>query len=257
MSIFLDTQVISYAYKGHINFNAENTYLSSTAALEFLEVYNPVLKRLNYYPVRITRLFSQKHLYDLFTEKEPGYGLSPLAGPYNCDWALINFGREYAPVKIYGNLAISTMINKKAFKLFSVLIRHIEKSKQRKLREKFTYILDNNITCDAIFEDDICLALELLERFTRKYSIKTNFLNSWNDLLVLSKAINKTARLYTQDNLLYSFASNHYSIKPQKVSGMLCFDFESLSKVKRSRLHESKGYINRGWDYKIRKGRGS
>lgn len=84
---------------------------------------------------------------------------------------------------------------------------------------------------------------------------KKNFRNCWNDLLLLSKCINEGATLITFDKLLNKFASELYEGQVTKKKRYVQIQFPQKDKYEDFyKKRESKGYINRSWDYKIRKG---
>jgi hypothetical protein len=95
------------------------------------------------------------------------------------------------------------------------------------------------------------MGYDLLDKFLIKHSSKSDFKNTWNDILILSKAINKQLPLLTEDKLLNRFAAENYNTKAIQENGFLKIDFSDTKNVEKRTNKESKGYINRGWEYKM------
>ena len=81
---------------------------------------------------------------------------------------------------------------------------------RKTINNKFIFLLDQNISCNPIYECDIETGYELLDLFSKEYNTKDNFKNTWNDILILSKTINDKAILNTNDKLLKKFAEKYF-----------------------------------------------
>ena len=92
----------------------------------------------------------------------------------------------------------------------------------------------------------------LLQEFSKQHNLKANFRNSLNDILILSSAIDSSATLMTEDNLLNKFAVQQYSGSYDKRSDLVAINFDKISGSPPRKNLESKGYINRGWQVRFR-----
>ena len=120
----IDTQILSYVFKGRRFNAAENAQITSITASEFLLVQGENPSKANYYPVlpalhghmllapssmRPVLLDSKKH-----AER----------GKHRTDQIILNFGLDFPPYVEFGSLAISEMINSKR-KIFMILASRI------------------------------------------------------------------------------------------------------------------------------------
>jgi hypothetical protein len=88
--------------------------------------------------------------------------------------------------------------------------------------------------------------LELFRGFSRRYTLKSNFRNSLNDILTLAVAQAASSSLYTNDELLATFAADYTKVPVNREDEALVIDF-AQNKGSSSANRETKGYINEGW----------
>ena len=135
----------------------------------------------------------------------------------------------------------------------SFLTKFFSKENYKDIKAKFNFILEHNLNCLPIETKDIELGYILLELFIKKHSIKEDFRNSWNDILILSKSINTIAKLITKDKLLNNFAAGLCNAKIISIEvNDIEIDFSKSEIIENDYTKfESKGYINKGWQYKV------
>jgi hypothetical protein len=176
--------------------------------------------------------------------------------PFNrrsSDSIQFDFKSEYESYVLYNNLSISDAINNGKQPLFNSSIDFLTKETYKDIRNKFQFILEHGLNCLPISTQDIDFGYILLDIFTKSHPLKDDFRNSWNDILILSKALNCGARLITEDKLLNKFASEIFSVKMNSLGGgAIEIDFSKKQEdIDDFMKLESKGYVNRGWQYKI------
>jgi predicted nucleic acid-binding protein len=175
-------------------------------------------------------------------------------GTRRTDSLIIDFSNQYQAYRMFGNDAISSIINNKNLEAFKLSISHLEKSRQKKLKNKIEYIFDNDIHCHRVNENVCNIGMRLLEKFERHIKPKENIKNTVNDLLILATAIDKKKGLHTKDKVLANFAAEEYSGKTIEKDESIMVDFSVESFPQRKVNQESKGYINKGWAYSFGKG---
>jgi hypothetical protein len=175
-------------------------------------------------------------------------------GAKRTDSLVIDFAKQYQPYRMFGNNAITSIINTKNINAFKLSIAHLEKSKQKILKKKLEFIFDNNMRCHQINERVCNISLDLLSKFERNIKPKDNIKNTINDLLILSAAIYHKKVLQTKDTVLARFASEIYSGEVKCVKDIVVVDFSNKKIIEEKFNKESKGYVNRGWAYSFSKG---
>ena len=133
----------------------------------------------------------------------------------------------------------------------------MSKHRIKTIRERFSFLVENEMRVISFQQPDILSAYELLDAFLKKHTLKTDFRNSWNDLLILATVVNRGGKLISEDKLLNSFAADYYSAQAIKKEMYTEIVFPGIAAVDRNPMQqaESKAYINRGWNYKIRAGK--
>jgi hypothetical protein len=247
MNLIVDTQILIFeAKRSKKKYDLTDSNICSISALEFLKIQEKKSNSAKYYPPLLDPL--SIHDMGLIKNRDHPYpkGLT--------DSIKFDFNQEFDSFTSFSNLAISNIINEKYTELFNSSIKFHSKEEYKDIKKKFNYLLKNNIKCSNIGPKDIVLAYELLNKFLETYSVKEDFRNSWNDILILSKAINSSSELFTQDKLLNKFASEIYNGEITKKDDFISIKFPSNIDEKPKFNKESKGYINRSWSYIIRKG---
>ncbi len=102
----------------------------------------------------------------------------------------------------------------------------------------------------------IDLGFDLIYEFDKKYSLKTDIRNSVYDILILATAIENNAVFITKASVLNRFAAEYLGINISKRSDYIEIPFVNLSEKQEKKNRESKEYINRGWQVRIRNTQG-
>lgn len=254
MKTYLDTNILYYAHSGiKHDIKIEEQNITSINALEFLKNIEKVhTNRAKYHIPRTSSIY---HHREILGAKEYFKKRNHPINKRLSEYVIFDFSKDFESYALYNNESISQVINNKYHELFYLSISFLEKSEIKDIRNKYNFLLDHNLQCESISENDIALAYDLLDRFIKNHSLKEDFRNCWNDILILSKSINEGGKLITSDKLLNRFASEIYNGKLIKSDDILEIEFSNENnESKRFEKLESKGYINRGWNYKIRKG---
>jgi len=238
----LDTQIVSYKFNNSKDIDVSNGLIPSIVAIEFLQMQTNKSSKARYYIPSSNRIQMMDTRIDHPFNK------------FSTDNVLFDFNQLHAPFKLYSNYSIADLINTQNIHFFDMSVSFLDKILQKSLKKKFRFILENNIKCVPIIGNDIEIGYKLLSKFLNKYNSKNNFLNTWNDILILSKAINSKLQLITEDKLLNTFASEIYNANYKRINDVLKIDFSDVRDFEDIKSKDNKGYINNGWQYKIRKG---
>lgn len=246
-----DTQVISYYHKGSAPVPDSKILISSVTAAEFLLIQSVEPTTANYYPILPSRL---KHRMGgtlggpsvssmLFDSKKHA-----ASGKHRTDQLILDFNGKMPSFIEFGSMAISQIINDGHKDIFSASISHLEKPLQKKLREKFEFLINTGVQCLPVTPAIAEVGMNILGQFLDRYEAKQNQRNTINDILILSTAIENSFPLLTEDNLLKRFTAELLGA-PLSVpcTDRLLIDFTVPEIVDRRRSFESKSYINRGW----------
>lgn len=240
----LDTQIISYSFKGNYGEQVKNQKIASVTAKEFLLVQGSERTKANYY-VPLPKNFKS------LLESE--IRLPKLDHPFSkrsTDQILLDFGQDYPAIIEFGNLAIAEIINLKAKPLFNLSIQFLGKEKRKLIMERFEFLLDQNINCLPLNKNTVELGLNLFYEFLLRYKTKENSKNTINDVFILATAINSSNTLVTKDSLLNRFASEYYNAGLKETPDFLVIDFGKEKNFEKRESKESKGYINKGWQFR-------
>ncbi|MEQ8753064.1 MAG: hypothetical protein RID09_06010 [Coleofasciculus sp. G1-WW12-02] len=257
MHTIIDTQVLSYCFK-EVGYNNHNQHLAISAitANEFLLAQPQISDRPDYYvmhPVRYSHLLDSENTF--WFRSHLGNPKTAKMGTRRTDQVIIDFSNQFPPYREFGNEAISEIINGKHFELYKLSISHLSKQKQKYLKKRMKYILDNNYYCYSLNRLTIEQALDLFSRFIAEHNCKGNVRNTVNDILILATALERGKQLLTHDNLLNRFAAEYYDAPIQRDKNELLIDFSIKSTDEKKNNKESKGYINQGWSYSVRNNR--
>ena len=246
MNMMVDTQILSYRFKGiDKDIHSKTWAISSITANEFLETQPKDSKKPDYYIIHPARY---PHLFDILDAK------CAKMGEHRTDQVIIDFGNQFPAYREFGNEAISEIINQKKFETYKLSISHFPKQKQKDRLKKLMYILDNDYHCYSLTKSALEEGLSLFSQFTSKHNCKANIRNTVNDILILATAIDRKKVLLTHDKLLNRFAAEYYEVPIEQDKNELLIDF-SKKAVDQSKNRESKGYINSGWSYAVRNNR--
>ena len=248
---FLDTQIVALAFNSGMSQNIPHSTISSVAANEFLLVYSDKPREANYYlPNMYTSL--EKHAFS--TDGLPLSFTSPNGTVFrkkHADKIVLDFGKEFNQYIEFGSYSIAEIINKKLHKTYLGCIEDLPKERKKLLKKKIYFLLENDIKCHPINPQSIQIAYELLHRFITEYSMKNNVRNTINDMLILSAAIERRVHLISQDHLLNEFACKQADGRLRKTDDIVVCDFTNNSMMETTKSREGKGYINRGWKFKM------
>lgn len=254
-----DTQVLSYYHKGALSVPVESVRISSITAAEFLLIQSQTHhNKANYYPILPARL--RHHGAGVGAAEAPlrmdfDSRRHAALGKHRTDQLILNFGPNVPAYVEFGGIAITQLINERHEQLYMSSIAHLDKILQKKLRDKFRFLLEIGVTCVAVTTTVATVAINLLMQFLDKYQAKQNTRNTLNDLLVLATAIEGTSTLLTEDSLLRRFAAEVMGATCNEQLGHLLLDFSTAEASERRRPLESKGYVNRGWQILERRSR--
>lgn len=246
----IDTNILYYKFKNSKYYiDIQDRNISSVNALEFLKniekvntnsakFYIPLNIGLNFYFVISLSKF---HKNRAFSKR-----LS--------DYVTFDFNNDFPSYNLYNNQSVQQVINNKQNELLKASINFLPKEDFKDIYSKYIFLIDYNLNCISIEQLDIELALELLNKFLLNHSLKEDFRNCWNDLLIASIAVNRNLNLVSKDKLLNQFVSKEFGIKEKRITNEVTeYNFSSNEVTERKHeKFESKGYINRSWNYRLK-----
>jgi predicted nucleic acid-binding protein len=249
----LDTQVVSYMMKGRLpGPDPVSHVITSTVAHELL--------RMRDKSSGSPRYFLPGHA------SHAEYATLPVlatAHPTNrpvfkrrADRISIDFNGDLPSVQEYSHLGISLAINRRDVRIFRASIRHLPKQDRKTLVAIFEYLIATGLRCLPLDETGIRTGLVQLERFTATGgNAKKDFRNTLNDMLILGVALRHNHRIYTLDKELTRVASPQFHARTAD-GALFSLEPRQGPKGERKISNESKGFINRGWQYRTYSKRG-
>jgi hypothetical protein len=250
---YLDTNILYYKHQGkNIDIDIKGKSIISINALEFLKnIEKKHHNKAKYHIPFITNHLHQRVLTRMHKSRGQNH-------PFNkrlSDSIIFDFSQDFESYSLYNNKSVSEVINNHGKELFYSSIEFLGKSENKEIKNKFKFVLENDLNCDILNPEDIYLGYDLLTKFLKKYTLKPDFRNCWNDILILAKSVNEGAKLITSDKLLNTFASEVYNgtIKENENTIEIQFPTSDDNLENNWTKQESKGYINRGWQYKMNK----
>ena len=246
----IDTNILYYKHKNsRYNIDIKEKNICSINALEFLKniekvhtnsakYYIPVNNGLN---VHFGMLLSKFHKNRAFNKR-----LS--------DSITFEFNNDFPSYNLYNNVSVQHIINNKERELLKASIDFLPKEDFKDIYSKYNFLIDYNLNCISLDQSDVDLSMELLSKFLFKHSLKEDFRNCWNDLLIASVAVNRNLNLVSNDKLLNQFVSSEFGIKEKKITDKITeYNFSSnLVTERKHEKFESKGYVNRSWNYRMK-----
>jgi predicted nucleic acid-binding protein len=236
--MMIDTQIVSYAYRGR-PFSIAGSRISSVVAHEFLEVYHPGwATRFRYY---IKYYHSSRH--------GGAVGFSPARWKSAMlERLVLDFGRDHPQLIEFNSKATAAIINDRNVAAYGQVLESLDKASKKKLRPRFAFLCMQVSECVPLVAQTADLGIELLWRFVQQHNLKGTFRNSVNDMLILAAAIASKDDLITEDNLLTRFAARERGAAIQDAGrGTIRINFGTPKVLRSAQSGESKGYINRGW----------
>jgi hypothetical protein len=237
----LDTQIISYAYKG-LESQIVGQGIASVTAKEFLLAQEDERNKVAYY-LPVTSYFIVEVREDLpFPKFEHPFSKR------HTDQIILELGSDFPTIVQHGNLAIASIINSKARRLYSECVRFLEKEKRKLLLEKFDFLIDNNISCIPLNRNSTALGIQLFYDFITKFNTKQNIRNTVNDVLILATAVESSTTLISQDSVLNRFAAKYFDVPIKETNNQsISIGFSKPSNLSKAVHQESKGYVNSSW----------
>jgi predicted nucleic acid-binding protein len=253
----IDTQIVSYAMKDSpmIDGDISGLFVASTVAQEFLRVRDGLTGEARYFT-------------------PPPYGLGPIArGAYFAgqkihsdrpsdrplfkratDRLIMDFNNEFPSVVEYGHAGIAHLLNSGNRAIFEESVNHLPKRERKDLTHKFTFLVGRGVRCLPVQPECVPVAFDLLKRLMRRgFNLKSNFRNSLNDMLILGTAVANEVDLWTKDELLAQFAEDEGLAKVKSCGNRYEINFGEQPDCARRISHESKGYVNTGWRFVMRR----
>ena len=250
---FLDTQIVSYAFKGVSAVSVADEHISSVVANEFLEAHSKTHASANYYiPIHWRHSGEVQHFGPPMSGEFRRRGFSKRS----TDKLTLYFGHDHPSIVEYGSVAVSRVINARALTALKLAIAPLDRRKQKRLLQRFEFLCDHRVICVPLQPDAARLRQSLLGRFLQKYSLKKNFRNSVNDVLIVSAAIAGAGELLTKDSLLLRFCADCGLLKTHEHNEWTRCETENNPSRRQdtNTNRESKAYVNRGWFVRLNRG---
>lgn len=243
----LDTQIISYAIKGAMSERIQGALISSITATEFLLIQGKNHHSANYYaPLPSSLIINVEDALGVIPKREHPFTKN------TTDSVILDFKQDHPPIILYSNLAISEIINKKLSNLLREAVRFLDKKQQKTIKARFAFLIEHDLQCVPVTRKIAPIGLDLLGNFTTQYNPKDNFRNTVNDVLIFASALVSSSILITKDNLLNRFAAEYYGAQTTIRGDILEINLQEKSRKEEINRRESKGYINRGWQFSLR-----
>lgn len=236
----IDTQILINMQAGRRP-PATSVALASVTAFEFLKAYGEEPQRARYYvPLRMG-------IHALMGTPEQAPSPTHPSRRNRTDRLIIDLGGDHKPIVEYGSVAVTQAINARRPEIFDAAVEGLGKSDERRLRQRFRYLLDQGFRAFALEPAAAELGLEVLNALIKSHAPKANFLNTVRDCMILGVAVKHGIPLQTEDKLLARLAARHFAAPVYVEGDDLVLDFEAIPSDRRLRREESKGYIHRGW----------
>jgi len=240
---FIDTQILSYKFKGNkelFDGNIHGRYISSVVALEFLGIMVKNENKASMYPARLRGF----HPISVSGIKRRKKGFEP--GKQMTDKLIIDFNGEFDSIVIFSNEAISNLINAREIDtLLMFASMSLEKEDYRKFRDRIQFLIDNEITVVPITKSVVNRMQRIYALIKEDYNVKDNYRNSFMDLLILSTAFEWGGMLITKDkelNKVIKKCCDHIEIIEcfKGISSVFCTEKVEEHKVS----NDHTGYVN-------------
>lgn len=241
--MMLDTQIVSYAFRGRTEHPMTAVAISSVVASEFLLAYRDgEPTRAAYYVAPHDPRTSRHGPLDIRLHNKLS---RPRSHRRFVDGIRIDFDSEFPTRVEYNRIGLAAAINLGDRLRLSTALASARHPRQRQVLERFDFLVDHGVECVSLTNRSISIALGLLQAFMHRHTPKANFHNSFNDLLILAAAVDRRTELRTVDGELTKFVCSYYGLSPARLPEAIGIDFRQL--VKSTPSKESKGYVNRGW----------
>lgn len=236
----IDTQILINMQAGRRP-PATSGAVASVSAFEFLRAYSEDPQRARYYvPLRMG-------VHALMGNPEQAPSPTHPSRRNRTDRLVIDLGGDHKPIVEYGSVAVTQAINARQPEIFDAAVEGLGKSDERRLRQRFRYLLDHEFRAFALEPEAARLGLEVLNLLIESHAPKANFLNTVRDCMILGVAVKHAVPLQTEDKLLARLAARYFGAPVHLDGDDLVLDFEAVRSDRRHRREESKGFIHRGW----------
>jgi hypothetical protein len=164
------------------------------------------------------------------------------------DRLIFNFGRDFPALIEFGSRAVAAIVNDRNHAAFAGVLSSLDKAFQKRMRPRFAFLCSEVLECVPLTRETADVGIRLLDGFSQQHSLKGNFRNSVNDMMILAAAISSKDDLLTEDSLLARFAASVRGAPfTEERGGTLRINFGRGLATRSTQTRESKGYINRGW----------
>ncbi|MFH8254836.1 hypothetical protein ACH4D8_07875 [Streptomyces roseolus] len=227
--------------------------VTSTVAQEFLRVRDTATGDARYFtpppfslgPIARQAYAAQQKIHGDRPSDRPLFKIST-------DKLIMDFNNEFPSVVEYGHAGIAHLLNTGNRAIFTESVNHLPKRERKDLLDKFTFLVDQGIQCIPVQSACVPVAFDLLKRLIgRGFSLKSDFRNSLNDMLILGTAIENRVDLWTKDELLAKFAKDEGLSGVKSRDSHYELEFSASATKPHQGSRESKGYINTGWRYSM------
>jgi len=243
---FLDTNIVSEMCRDRNVAGAKGHRISSVVAMELLLTSSTSATSARYYiPMPSAAILNGLHCP--LAGKNVRVGRRDHAyGKSSTDSMVTDFAGDFGSIVMFGNKAISATIGDKRGDLLRSAASFLPKATRSVIEERFRFLVESEMECVAVSDPNIHVAMDLLWEFSRKYTLKASFRNSWHDLLILAVALCNGDQLVTEDSLLAKFAAEvpGVNLVSHAKSVVLCPERRILAA---SSPTERQAYVNRGW----------
>jgi hypothetical protein len=213
----LDSQVLVHMHKGRRGSESGFT-IASVSAQEFLLSYGLDPKHPSYYlPLRM----GPYHAYPIYRDRSAAQKLASMRR--RTDKLIIDFNGQYPAIVEYGSLAFASAINLGNAKVFYETIEILPKVDQRSLKDRFDFLVESGVRCQALEQQTIEIGLDLLAELIGESAPKANFRNTVCDMMILATAIK--CELITEDKLLSRTTAKRYRAPVKEIGGLIEIDF--------------------------------
>ncbi|GLY78487.1 hypothetical protein [Actinoallomurus iriomotensis] len=247
---FFDTQLLVHASEGRTSLESSDPWISSVVAQEFLLFQKSGGESNDYYlplvPKRDRGIWVSRALADYARSHPPAARLR--SGKRRTDSIILEFGDTFPVTVEYSHRAIANALNARMVPFILAYAECVDAASRRVIKSRLRFLCDVGIKCKPLTDRSARLAQDLLRDFTERYTIKNNFRNTLNDIMILAIALDERARLLTDDRLLAIFSEDFLTDTVLGSENLYEIDLsEDVGKIDRRPPLESKGYINSRW----------
>ncbi|MEV3921680.1 hypothetical protein [Actinomadura coerulea] len=247
---FFDTQLLVHASEGRTSLNSSDAWISSVVAQEFLLFQKSGGARNGYYLPLVSKrdrgLWESQALVSYARSHPPTARLR--SGKRRTDSLILEFGDTFPTAVEYSHQALANALNARMVSFILTYAECLDIASQRTIKSRLRFLCDVGIKCKPLTERSAHLAQCLLHDFAERYTIKKNFRNTLNDIMILAVALDERARLLTDDRLLAIFSEDFLTATVRGSEKKYDIDLSGdVGRIDRRPPLESKAYINSRW----------